>query len=244
MRSTHRLLWTTVGVAVAMGLLMSTGGFSVASMDRGVSISIAEHDDAMVSIWDPGGPTPEPPMYPGENPVTPPGESVTVIVIQNNLNERIDVSVRAASTSPVSVNGGVSDVAPGEVVPVTATVDCSDVSERAPVTVPLIVQVETVGPSFESTIDFDARIVCAGAPGNASNAGQSNNSSAGTASNNSSSPDQSNTSSATTASSNPPKATVSTIPTWVRPANAVWLPEPTGSHTEGDDRSAMPTSTA
>lgn len=187
MRPTRRTLWTTLGLVVALSLLVSTGGFSSAVMDRGVAVSVADHEDAMVSIWDPGGPSPEPPRpFAGENPVTPPSERVTVLVVQNGVGRSIDVTVTSVSDSSVSVHGRVSDVQSGDVVPVVATVDCSDVAERAPVTVPLRVHVETDDGSFESTIRYDARLVCAGAPGNASNPGQSNTVSNATTSTNSS----------------------------------------------------------
>jgi hypothetical protein len=183
MRPTRRTLWTTLGLAVALSLLVSTGGFSSAVMDRGVAVSVADHEDAMVSIWDPGGPSPEPPMYRGENPVTSLSDRVTVLVVQNGVSRSIDVTVTAVSGSPVSVHGRVSDVRSHDVVPVVATVDCSDVSQRAPVTVPLQVHAEADDGSFESTIRYDARIVCAGAPGNASNTSQSDNASTATTSN-------------------------------------------------------------
>lgn len=171
MRPTRRTLWTTLGLAMALSLLVSTGGFSSAVMDRGVAVSVAEHEDAVVSIWDPGGQSPEPPRpFAGENPVTPPSERVTVLVVQNGVSRQVDVTVTSVDGSPVSVHGRVSDVRQGDVVPVVATVDCSDVSERAPVTVPLRLHVTTDDGSFESTIRYDARLVCAGAPGNASNA--------------------------------------------------------------------------
>jgi hypothetical protein len=178
MRPTRRTLWTTLGVAVALGLLVSTGGFSSAVMDRGVAVSVAEHEDAVVSIWDPGGPSPEPPRpFAGENPVTPPTDRVTVLVLQHGVGRQVHVTVTAGPDSPVSVRGTVSNVRSGDVVPVVATVDCSDVTDRAPVTVPLRVHVATDDGSFESVIRYDARIVCAGAPGNATNATQSANAS-------------------------------------------------------------------
>jgi hypothetical protein len=187
----------------SLALLVPTGSFSAASVDRGVSVSVAEHENAMVSIWDPGGSSPDPPKpFRGENPVTPNSEFLTVIVIQNGVDDPIDVSVTSTADSSVSVHGTISDVHPGDVVPVQATVDCNDVSERAAVTVPLRVHVETDDGSFESTIRYDVRIVCAGAPGNASNAGQPTNSANATQSNGTSAAKTSTNSSTATAPTN------------------------------------------
>jgi hypothetical protein len=51
----RRRVWLLVGALAATTLIGGTGSFSAASMDRGVSVNVADHEDAYVGLADPGG---------------------------------------------------------------------------------------------------------------------------------------------------------------------------------------------
>lgn len=154
----RRLLLLLLGVAIA-GLLVPTGGFSSTSMTRGVAVSVADHEDAVVAIWDPGGPSPEPPLNPGEKPVRSPGDPVVVLVIENRFGSRtLDVRVTDRARSPVDVSGGVTDVDASGIADVSATVDCN--GARGRVTVPLELTVRSADGDVAGTIHYTASLVC------------------------------------------------------------------------------------
>lgn len=156
----QRLLVVVVAV-LALALLVPTGSFSVATMDRGVNVAVSPNEQAIVSIWDVGGPTPEPPRFQGEDPVTSSDDRVRVLVVQNNFERStVDVHVASDAGSPVVVDGVARSVPPGELVPVHATVDCA--GQQGRVFVPLTLHVVGVDGDVEAVIEYTASVVCGG----------------------------------------------------------------------------------
>jgi hypothetical protein len=156
---TRRVLWAALAVASVSALVFGTGGFSAATVDRGVSMVVSDHDRALVSIWDPGGPTPEPPSYAGEDPITPNDTRVKLLVIENRFRDQaLDVRVTERSGSPVAVDGGYDGLSPEQIAPISADVDCNGHHGR--VDALLTVEATAVDGGFESTIVYDASVVC------------------------------------------------------------------------------------
>jgi hypothetical protein len=155
----RRAVWLLLGAVSVLALVVGTGGFSTAAVDRGVSIAVADHDRALVSVWDPGGASAEPPRYQGEDPVTPEGTRVKLVVVENRFDAGpIDLRVTERAASPVSVDGSYEGLASGEVAPVVADVDCDGHHGRTEV--PLTVHATAVNGEFESEIRYDASVVC------------------------------------------------------------------------------------
>lgn len=165
----RKLAWLVLLMVCAAALVSGTGGFSAASMDRGVSIAVAEsHEKALVSIWDPGarqmGNSNSPPQYSGEDPVVSNQTSVKLIVVQNQFSDQtIDVRISDRDESPVSVDGESRVLPPGRIVPLYATVDCD--GYRGPTDALLEVHVTSLDGSLEGAIQYDATVVCTGASG-------------------------------------------------------------------------------
>jgi hypothetical protein len=156
-----RLVWAALVVAAVTTLVLGTGGFSVATLDRGVTMAVSDHDHALVSVWDPGGDSPEPPRYAGEDPVTSNDTTVRVLVIENRFtDETLDVAVTERPESPVAVEGSHDGLGPGDVAPITAEVECNGHEGR--VDALLTVEATAVGGGFEGEIDYDASVVCPG----------------------------------------------------------------------------------
>jgi hypothetical protein len=156
----RRLVWAGLAVLSVSALVFGTGGFGAAVADRNASIATSPHDRALVSIWDPGGASSEPPMYAGEEPVTPNDTRVTLLVVEHHLRgQRLDVSVTDRAGSPVSVVGNADGVEHGDVTPVVADVDCNGHHGRTEALLELRAVAEDGG--FESVIDFDATVRCA-----------------------------------------------------------------------------------
>ena len=154
-----RLLWLTLGALSVSALVLGTGGFSAAVTDRGVSVAVADHDRALVSIWDPGGPSPEPPAHPGEDPVTPNDTRVKLLVVENRIDgTTLDLQVSARADSPVSVDGSNDGLGSGNTAAVFADVDCNGHTGR--VDAPLTVEATATDGGFHSVIQFDASVVC------------------------------------------------------------------------------------
>ena len=161
MSEMRRRLLVVVVAALALALLVPTGSFSAGTMDRGVNVVVSPDEQAIVSIWDVGGPTPEPPRFQGEDPVTNGDDRVRVLVVQNNFERStVDVHVASDAGSPVVVDGVVRSVAPGELAPVRATVDCAGHQGR--VFVPLTIHVVGVDGDVEAIIEYSASVVCEG----------------------------------------------------------------------------------
>jgi hypothetical protein len=161
----RRVLWLTLVAALVPALVLGSSGFSAAAVDRGVSVSVAAHDEAYVSVWDPGaGGAAEPPRYAGEDPLTPNETRAKVLVVRNRFDAPLSVTVTDRDGS-VGVSGTNARIAPGAVEPVEATVECRGAVGRADV--PLGIHAETDG--VEGSIRFTAAVVCAGPPDGAGN---------------------------------------------------------------------------
>jgi hypothetical protein len=145
-------------VTAASALILGSGGFSAAQVDRGVSVSAADHDEAVVSLWDPGAE--RPPDHAGEDPVT--GSETKVLVVQNRLDEPIHVTVTDREGSLVDVAGSVDEVdsrlGHDPVVPVEATVDCRGYHGEQ--SVPLLVEFRTTDGTVGGEIRYDATVEC------------------------------------------------------------------------------------
>ena len=154
-----RLLWVALAILSVSALVFGTGGFSAATADRNVSVAASSHDRALVSIWDPGGASPEPPTYAGEDPVTPNDTRVKLLVIENRAGHALDVQVTERAGSPVSVDGGYDGLRSGERRPIVADVDCNGHHGRTDALLEVRAVAEDGG--FESVIAYDARVRCA-----------------------------------------------------------------------------------
>jgi hypothetical protein len=156
----RRLVWAGLAVLSVSVLVFGTGGFGAAVADRNAAIATSPHDRALVSLWDPGGASPEPPMYAGEEPVTPNDTRVTVLVVEHHLRgQRLDVGVTERAGSPVSVVGSADGVEHGDVTPVVADVDCNGHHGRTDAL--LEVRAVAEGGGVEAVIAFDASVRCA-----------------------------------------------------------------------------------
>jgi hypothetical protein len=151
-----------LGVVLAFAVFSPTVSLSDTNAERDVSVSIADADDALLAFWDPGGPSPEPPRYPGENPITKRSDTVGVVVVANNYDDRtLAVSVTDRSSSRVDVDGVQTTIDPNGIAPIRAEVDCSQIDGRRAVTVPVTIDASTTDGSYETTIDTTLRLVCA-----------------------------------------------------------------------------------
>jgi hypothetical protein len=163
----RRLLWMTVTALAVVGLVFSTGGFEVASMDRDVTVIVSEHDRALVTIWDPGvGSQGQPPHaiasagLAGEDPVTADGESIRVVAVQNRFTDRSIRVTATATGTPAGVQVGTFEpvtLAPGEAAALEAPVECGE--HTGPVDVTLSIRASS--GQFEGVVSYDATIVCA-----------------------------------------------------------------------------------
>lgn len=149
-------------VALSVVFLVPSGSLSAATMDRGVLVEVSSHEDAAVSIWDPGGASPEPPAFPGEDPVTSPNETVRVLVVQNNLDDVGHVRVTHQSGADVEIDATARNVRTGDVAPVRGTVDCD--GARGPTTVPVRLTFVDAADSVRIVVAYDVTVRCAGAP--------------------------------------------------------------------------------
>lgn len=155
-------------VAVAAtALVVSTGGFGTASMDRDVTAIVSEHDRALVTVWDPGvGSQGRPPSaiararLDDETPVTVNGESTHVVAVLNRFDDRsitVDATVVGA---PPDVGVGPFDpvtLAPGEAAGLEAPIDCG--ANDGPVEITL--RLRASNDRFRGVITYDATVVCA-----------------------------------------------------------------------------------
>ena len=154
----RRLLVVVLAVGM-VAMLAPTGAVSVASLDRSIAFDVATNEDAHVSVWDPGGASPEPPRYAGENPVVGGQDVIHLLVVRNGFTSGpVDVRVAHRAGSRVAVDGGTTDVAHGDVVPVRAAVDCRGRTGRT--SVPVVVHVSAVHGDVETNIRIDVGVVC------------------------------------------------------------------------------------
>lgn len=169
MSSVSRLIWLLVVALVVPALVVGTGGFSAATLDRGVTVSVADHDQAAVSLWDPGArddhSTADVPRdWLREDPVTDDDPTTTLVVVKNRLGHSIDVTASAVDAPAGVTVASVEAVTlePGDVGRVDATVDCGD--RTGGVQAPIDLRVHADGEGFAADIDYQVHVVC-GAPG-------------------------------------------------------------------------------
>jgi hypothetical protein len=156
----RRLLWAGLAVLSVSALVFGTGGFNAAMADRNVSIAASSHDRALVSIWDPGGASAEPPAYAGEEPVTPNDTRVKLLVVENRMSDQtLDVQVTERAGSPVSIDGQYEGLDSGSLVPLVADVDCNGHHGRTAALLEVRAVAEDGG--FKSVIAYDASVNCA-----------------------------------------------------------------------------------
>jgi hypothetical protein len=169
-------------VALSVVFLVPSGSLSAATLDRGAVVGVAPAEDAAVAIWDPGGASPEPPMYPGEDPVTSPEDVVRVLVVENNFGTAGHVHVTDAAGADVEIDATARDVRAAGIAPVRGTVDCDGV--RGPTTVPVRVTFVDTADSIRVVVEYDVTVRCAGPPdGAAGEPGASTTTTNGTATN-------------------------------------------------------------
>jgi len=168
MRRNH--LWVVLAVVAAFGFAVGTVGVETAAMDRGVSATVSDHDRSLVTLWDPGagtrGRAPEAIRsagLAGEDPVTEDGAWTRVLVVQNCFTDRWIVVDATVVDVPSGLDVGPFDpvtLAPGEVAPLGAPVQCG--TNTGPATITL--RVRASNDQFEGVIAFDATVVCAVPP--------------------------------------------------------------------------------
>jgi hypothetical protein len=156
-----------LGAVVLSTLVLGTGGFSTASIDRPVAVTVSDHDRSLVTLWDPGAGGDGPPPrriasagLAGEDPVTSDGQTTRIVAVQNRFSDRsITVDATVAESPPgVSVGSFDSvDLGPGDAGALRAPVDCGD--SDGPVDVTL--DVTASNDHFTGVISYEATVVCA-----------------------------------------------------------------------------------
>lgn len=163
----RRLIWATLGAVVLSALVFGTGGFTAASIDRPVAVTVSDHDRALVTLWDPGAGGEGPPPQTiasaglnGEDPVTSDGQTTRVVAVQNRFTDRVITVDATVEESPPGVAVGPFDpveVGPGDAAALNAPVDCGD--RDGPVDVTL--EVTASNDQFTGVISYEATVVCA-----------------------------------------------------------------------------------
>jgi hypothetical protein len=166
----HRRVWLLVAAFAALSLALGTGGFSAATMDRGVHVSVADHEHAFVGLADPGahGTHPSPSWIHGkdnrlmsESPLQQ-GEGLTRLVVVKNRFGRTSLDVHARGTDSGDVRltwSSNTTLHPHDVGVVKGTVDCE--GETGPQKLDLTVTAEAVDGSLTASIDYPVTVVCA-----------------------------------------------------------------------------------
>jgi len=164
----RHLLWSALAVVLVAALAFGTGGFTSASMDRGANIGFAPNDQALVSVWDPGaGGTTEPPEFPGEDPIQQDETASKIIVVKNRLSSNIDLQVTDRTGSSIDVDGNYANLAPGEIAPIEAAIDCN--GHTGSTNALLTIRASTDGGEFTAIIPFKTTVVCLHPPKTAGN---------------------------------------------------------------------------
>jgi hypothetical protein len=163
----RRLLWAVIGAVVLSTLVLGTGGFTAASIDRPVAVTVSDHDRSLVTLWDPGaGGEGQPPRriasagLNGEDPVTSDGQTTRVVAVQNRFSDRAITVDATVAESPPGVGVGPFDsvdLGPGDAGALNAPVDCGD--RHGPVEVTL--EVTASDEHFTGVISYEATVVCA-----------------------------------------------------------------------------------
>lgn len=159
-------LWLALAVLSAALLVTSTSGFSMASMDRGVSISVADNPaNAMIGITH-DGPVRLTYGSTKANGSSPHSEKVRLLTVTNNAGQRIDVSVVVTGDEPGPPNlqnGPWMDdnhLSVGESSSVAAEAVCA---HQGPETWNVTVTAD--GDGMSAVVHHDVTVVCTGPPG-------------------------------------------------------------------------------
>jgi hypothetical protein len=163
----RRFLWVVLAIVSVTGLVFGTVGFETTAMDRGVGVTVSDHDRALVTLWDPGvGKQGRPPDgivragLVGEDPVTEDGQSIRVVAVLNRFSDRSITVDATVLDAPQGVVVGPFDpvtLAPGAAAALEAPVQCADHSGPTPITL----RVRASNDQFSGVITFDAIVVCA-----------------------------------------------------------------------------------
>jgi hypothetical protein len=144
----HWLLALAVGALVAT-TVGGTGAVSSASLDRGVSVSVAPPEDAYLGLSEPL-----------VSAVPDDDTRADLLVVTNRLNERVELTAEVTEANPgggpnVTDVSVVSALGPGDSGPVSADLACgSNATEAVTVTVDAVgtgVRVENASRTFDLT---------------------------------------------------------------------------------------------
>ena len=136
-------LWA---LALVAGLVVATGGLSVAEIDRSVDVSVTDDDSAFVGVD-----VPDEPIEAED------GNETTLLEVTNRFDHAVTVTADvsdAGSLNPV-IEVDPTEIGQGEHAAVNATVECDDeVSET------LIVELAVTGDGVEVTLDREVEVDC------------------------------------------------------------------------------------
>lgn len=162
----NRHAWLLVAAVTVLSLALGTAGFSTASMDRGVQVSVVDHEDAVVGLADPGDhetlPDWMPPEYHGETPVTENDRTARLFVVRNGLNEgKLLVTARNADDSGVTLIDAETRRVGASTGPeaVSGTVECPE-GVHGPARLELTVVVDSLDDAVHAEIDYPVTVVC------------------------------------------------------------------------------------
>lgn len=159
----RRRLLVVLAAVTVLSTVIGTAGFGGTSLQRSVSVSVADDDRAVVSIWDVGtdGTGGGYHGYAQEEPVLDNGSTVNVIVVKNRFSfHTLHVDVDHRDGSPVAVDGEPVTFAPGGVAPIEASVDCN--GHTGETTALLVIRAYSEDGTFETAIDYRTSVVCGG----------------------------------------------------------------------------------
>lgn len=162
----NRRVLLLVAAVVAGSLAMGASGFSSASLERGVQVSVADApEDALVPLADPGarGTHPAPSWVRDESlqredPVTAQDRTAPLFLVHNRFDQPMSVTATVVESEVAGVSTIDSiTVSPGDTRVVTGTVDCGEA--EGPRTVTLEVTAST--DETVATIEYQVTVVCA-----------------------------------------------------------------------------------
>ena len=136
-------LWA---LALVAGLVVATGGLSVAEIDRSVDVSVTDDDSAFVGVD-----VPDEPIEAED------GNETTLLEVTNRFDHAVTVTADvsdAGSLNPV-IEVDPTEIGQGEHAAVNATVECDDdVNET------FLVELVVTGDGVEVTLDREVEVVC------------------------------------------------------------------------------------
>lgn len=176
--SEMRRLALVVAVVCATALAAGTGSFSAASLDRGVSVDVADNpaegivgiENAPATVDVAFGAGPNPGAEPAGASAVGGGETVRLLTLRNNLDTSVEYRVAVAEDghSPPTADrvwlaDGSSDdsavVDSGDAVDVLADIDCANQPAET-----WTVAVTVLADGFEGHVDHEVEVRCEGPP--------------------------------------------------------------------------------